>query len=155
MTVGVPASQQPGITGGMHMGSMTITQAAGNRSYSLHWRNGHVAGGHPTVYGRLLRNRSMVPDGSTPHLAWGVDLNGTVSTSNYSSWGTRGRAPDPCSWITFCTSCCAEPGPGCCCVVPGAPPLPPPGDCGSVKHKHPCDTQQPRTVHWCKHPFCP
>jgi hypothetical protein len=24
-----------------------------------------------------------------------------------------------------------------------------------VKHPHGCDTQQPRVVHWCKHPFCP
>lgn len=85
----------------------------------------------------------------------GIDINGTVSTSPYSTWATRGKASDPCSWITFCTSCCPEPGPDCCCVSPNAQPLPPPGDCGSVRHKHGCDTEPPRAVHWCKHPFCP
>ena len=151
MTVGIG----PVLNGGLHMADMHITQAAGARNYSLHWRDGHITGFHPTVHGSMTGNHSMTPAPNTPHYNWGIDFNGTISASPFVAWGVKGIAPDPCSWITFCTSCCAKPGPECCCVTPGAPPLPPPGDCGSVKHHHPCDTAQPRVVHWCKHPFCP
>jgi hypothetical protein len=57
MTVGVG----PVLNGGLHMGDMFITQTAGSRNYSLHWRDGHGTwppGGepaHPTVHGEHFR----------------------------------------------------------------------------------------------------
>ena len=68
MTVGVG----PVLNGGMHMSDMHIVQAEGSRNYSLHWRDGHVAGFHPTAFGSFPpgRNHSMVPDQPAPHFNW-------------------------------------------------------------------------------------
>ena len=112
------------------MSDMYITQAVGSRNYSLHWRDGHGtwagnhSGGipaHPTVLGYMVGNHSMMPAPNTPHFNWGIDFPGTVTASKYSTWATKGRAPD-CTWITFCTSCCPPPGigPDCCCVSNGS-----------------------------------
>ena len=96
-----------------------------------------------------VRVDSMMPEPNTPHFNWGIDFPGTVTASNYSTWATKGHAPD-CTWITFCTSCCPSAGPDCCCVSNHTTSV-------SVKSKvaHPPDTIPPRVVHWCKHPFCP
>ena len=60
----------PVLNGGMHIGTMYITQEQGSRNYSLHWRDGHVTGGHPTVYGWMIGNHSMMPALNTPHFFW-------------------------------------------------------------------------------------
>ena len=73
------------------MSDMLITQAAGSRNYSLHWRDGHGtwdgnhSGGipaHPTVLGYMVGNHSTMPEPNTPHFNWGIDFPGTVSASN-------------------------------------------------------------------------
>ena len=168
MTLG--ANAWPVLNGGLGLSSMHITQHHGQRNYSLHWRDGHVTGGHPTVYGSMVGNHSMMPAPTTPHFNWGIDFEGTVTASNYSYWATLvkpgGKRVD-CTWITFCTSCCPKPGSGCCCVSPS-------DDHGDGDQKdgggggggsgggmieagvgHPPDTPQPRVVQWCKYPHCP
>ena len=156
MTVGVG----PVLNGGMHLSDMHIMQAEGSRNYSLHWRDGHVAGFHPTAFGSFPagRNHSMVPDQPAPHLNWGIQFEGTVSASPYSGWAVKGQGGPDCSWISFCTACCRTPGPDCCCVDSKIPPPPSkPGkhrQCGG-SHPHPCDTPTPKLLHWCKHPYCP
>ena len=58
------------------MGDMYIAQLPGSRNYSLHWRDGHGTwppGGepaHPTVWGWLVGNHSMMPSPNTPHFNW-------------------------------------------------------------------------------------
>ena len=49
MTLG--ANAWPVLNGGLGLSSMHITQYQGQRNYSLHWRDGHATGGHPTVCG--------------------------------------------------------------------------------------------------------
>ena len=66
MTVGVG----PVLNGGLHLSDMHINQTLGSHNYSLHWRDGHVAGFHPTVYGWLIGNHSMMPAPNTPHFNW-------------------------------------------------------------------------------------
>ena len=70
------------------MSDMLITQAAGSRNYSLHWRDGHGtwdgnhSGGipaHPTVLGYMVGNHSTMPEPNTPHFNWGIDFPGTVT----------------------------------------------------------------------------
>eukprot|EP01047_Picozoa_sp_COSAG01_P018720 COSAG01_NODE_1020_length_12097_cov_3.014919_12_plen_590_part_00 len=96
-----------------------------------------------------------MPAPNTPHFNWGIDFPGTVTSSNYSTWATKGKGPD-CTWITFCTSCCPPPGtgPDCCCVSNGSAAI---GGASEIalKAAHPPDAPQPRVVHWCKHPYCP
>eukprot|EP01046_Picozoa_sp_COSAG06_P008879 COSAG06_NODE_455_length_15521_cov_8.312022_2_plen_87_part_00 len=62
----------PVLNGGLHLSDMHITQAVGSRNYSLHWRDGHVAGGHPTAYGWMIGNHSMMPANGTPNFNWCV-----------------------------------------------------------------------------------
>jgi hypothetical protein len=165
MTLGAKA--WPVLNGGLGLSSMHITQYQGQHNYSLHWRDGHVTGGHPTVFGSMIGNHSMMPRLNTPHFNWGIDFEGTVTASKYSNWATPvkpgGKLVD-CTWITFCTNCCPKAGPGCCCVSPS-------DDDGDQKDGggsssggggmieagvgHPPDTPQPRVVQWCKHPYCP
>ena len=72
MTVGYG----PVLNGGLHMSDMHITQLPGSRNYSLHWRDGHGTwppGGepaHPTVWGWLIGNHSMMPSPNTPSFQW-------------------------------------------------------------------------------------
>ena len=162
------------------MNDMNIAQAEGSRNYSLHWRDGHVVGGHPTVWGWMIGNHSTMPLPDTrkmamlfsiccaaslanpnriaiaAHFNWGIDFPGTVSTSPYSGWATKGAGAPDCTWITFCTSCCPPPGtgPDCCCVSNGTAATDGASDL-ALKAAHPPDTPQPRVVHWCKHPYCP
>ena len=153
MTVGVG----PVLNGGLHLSDMNIIQAAGSRNYSLKWRDGHVTGGHPTVWGSMIGNHSMMPAPDTPHFNWGIDFPGTVSTSPYSGWATKGIGAPDCTWVTFCTSCCPKAGPGCCCVAVGggSSTTSTTGTALDLKTAHPPDTPQPRVVQWCKHPYCP
>lgn len=109
MTLG--ASAWPVLNGGLGLSFMHITQLPGQRNYSLHWRDGHVTGGHPTVFGSMVGNHSTMPAPNTPHFNWGIDFPGTVSASNYSNWATPvkpGEKRVDCTWITFCTSCCPK-----------------------------------------------
>eukprot|EP00935_MAST-01C_sp_MAST-1C-sp1_P002821 g2821.t1 len=160
MTVGVG----PVLNGGLHLSNMYITQAKGERNFTLYWRDGHVAGFHPHAYGTMIGNHTMKTANNTPHFNWGVDFPGTVSTSPYPNYDNKTEAAPDCTWITFCTSCCPAPaklGPDCCCVSSGSA-----GSAGSgtgigpsigggIGAGHPPDTPQPRVVHWCRKPFCP
>lgn len=152
MTVGVG----PVLSGGLHLADMHITQEDGSRNFSLFWRNGHVSGGHAHAAGTMIGNHSMKTNNNTPHFNWGVDLTGTVTASPYTNYDNPSEKAPDCTLITFCTSCCPKPGPGCCCVSNSSAsssnginrPV-------AVKTAHGPDTPQPRVVVWCKKPFCP
>ena len=51
------------------MNDMNIRQVEGSRNYSLHWRDGHVVGGHPTVWGWMIGNHSTMPLPDTRKIA--------------------------------------------------------------------------------------
>ena len=51
------------------MNDMNIRQVEGSRNYSLHWRDGHVVGGHPTVWGWMVGNHSTMPLPDTRKIA--------------------------------------------------------------------------------------
>ena len=87
------------------MNDMNIAQAEGSRNYSLHWRDGHVVGGHPTVWGWMIGNHSTTPLPDTRKMvmlsrfvALSVSLTRTASPLQRTSTGAstfRARSAPP------------------------------------------------------------